>query len=78
MPQGLSPQEAIKIAKQVIENPPTNFLPEEASEIPAEQLIRMVAAFFSLGDTKLRDAIIREAQNRVMTYQATGLPPWAR
>jgi len=78
----MTPEQIVATAKQILAAPPQAFAPgmlagmHSESVDAVEKLIRTVALFLSMDDTKLRNAILAEAQNRIFVAGAAGKKPW--
>lgn len=75
----MTPEEIVAAAKRVLDAQvktiPMPGVTAERGEA-VEKLVMTVAAFFSMDDAKLRDAIIGEAQNRLVLAGICGKKPW--
>jgi hypothetical protein len=75
----VTPEEVIVAMKHVLEK--DMQLPfvqgvAQSRNLATERLVLAASAFFSLGDPALRDAIISEAQNRLILSKVVGRKPW--
>lgn len=75
----MKPEQVIAAVQQILQKqvsaPPVAGVSQLTNE-SVERLVLMVTAFFSLEDPKMRDAIIAEAQNRVILGGVIGKRPW--
>jgi hypothetical protein len=75
----VTPEEVIVAAKHVLDKdmqlPFVAGVPQ-ARNLAVERLVLLASAFFSINDEKLRDAIVAEAQNRIVLSKVIGRKPW--
>jgi len=70
----MTPEQIVATAKQILDTQPLGN-PEPSMEATGK-LTRVVVLFLGMEDTKLRNAILAEAQLRVGIAAARGKKPW--